>query len=256
MVALNESFAPGKTACGSKNRVGNFFGQEAKSLPVNRLPARNPHRENGFRRYETASGMFFYGFRYYDPVTGRWPSRDPIEERGGNNLYGFAGNNGVNTWDLLGLFFSSCEVVSGPTPKTDAKWEIAEASFSGTPATFSASLDGVEVTWVLEGEVECCCDGLFSKPKTETKSVKKTAEKSARFRGGAIAAYAPANLPSSFPSATSIGNAVGQAIASKIPGAFTTYIVTSSEGNEIAGTVNRTKPTSNSEGTWPKKPCE
>jgi len=231
MVALNESFAPGKTACGSKNRVGNFFGQEAKSLPVNRLPARNPHRENGFRRYETASGMFFYGFRYYDPTTG-------------------------NTWDLLGLFFSSCEVVSGPTPKTDAKWEIAEASFSGTPATFSASLDGVEVTWVLEGEVECCCDGLFSKPKTETKSVKKTAEKSARFRGGAIAAYAPANLPSSFPSATSIGNAVGQAIASKIPGAFTTYIVTSSEGNEIAGTVNRTKPTSNSEGTWPKKPCE
>jgi hypothetical protein len=24
--------------------------------------------------------MFFYGFRYYDAVTGRWPSRDPIKE--------------------------------------------------------------------------------------------------------------------------------------------------------------------------------
>jgi hypothetical protein len=45
-----------------------------------------------------------YGYRYYDPITGRWPSRDPIEERGGWNLYGFVGNDGVNRWDLYGLF--------------------------------------------------------------------------------------------------------------------------------------------------------
>jgi hypothetical protein len=44
----------------------------------------------------------FYGYRYYDPVTGRWPSRDPIEEEGGINLYGFVNNDGVNNWDLLG----------------------------------------------------------------------------------------------------------------------------------------------------------
>ena len=42
----------------------------------------------------------YYGYRYYDPVTGRWPSRDPIEERGGINLYGFVGNDGVNRWGL------------------------------------------------------------------------------------------------------------------------------------------------------------
>ena len=30
-------------------------------------------------------------------------SRDPIEEKGGLNLYGFVGNDGVNDWDLLGL---------------------------------------------------------------------------------------------------------------------------------------------------------
>jgi hypothetical protein len=46
----------------------------------------------------------YYGYRYYDPVTGRWPSRDPIEERGGLNLYGFAGNDGVNELDINGLF--------------------------------------------------------------------------------------------------------------------------------------------------------
>jgi RHS repeat-associated protein len=45
----------------------------------------------------------YYGYRWYDPVTGRWPSRDPIEEEGGINLYGFVGNNGINRIDLLGL---------------------------------------------------------------------------------------------------------------------------------------------------------
>jgi len=48
-------------------------------------------------------GMTDYGYRYYDPVTGRWPSRDPIEEEGGVNLYGFVENNGTNKWDYLGM---------------------------------------------------------------------------------------------------------------------------------------------------------
>ena len=45
----------------------------------------------------------YYGYRYYDPKTGRWPSRDPIEEEGGVNLYGFVGNDGVTSYDILGL---------------------------------------------------------------------------------------------------------------------------------------------------------
>ncbi|MCH8476242.1 MAG: RHS repeat-associated core domain-containing protein, partial [Opitutales bacterium] len=52
----------------------------------------------------------YYGFRYYDPETGRWPNRDPIEEQGGLNLYGFVGNNGVNTWDVLGLCSHLCKM--------------------------------------------------------------------------------------------------------------------------------------------------
>jgi RHS repeat-associated protein len=49
------------------------------------------------------TGLYYYGYRWYDPGTGRWPSRDPISERGGLNLFGFADNNGVNAWDCLGL---------------------------------------------------------------------------------------------------------------------------------------------------------
>ncbi|MCX6865295.1 MAG: hypothetical protein NTV46_03570 [Verrucomicrobia bacterium] len=48
------------------------------------------------------TGLYYYGYRYYDPLTGRWPSRDPIGERGGMNLNGFVRNDAINVWDLLG----------------------------------------------------------------------------------------------------------------------------------------------------------
>lgn len=40
---------------------------------------------------------------FYDPGTGRWLNKDPIEENGGVNLYNFVGNNGVSRIDPLGL---------------------------------------------------------------------------------------------------------------------------------------------------------
>jgi RHS repeat-associated protein len=52
---------------------------------------------------KSASGVRYYGFRYYNPATGRWPSRDPIGEEGGVNLYTMVGNDAVNRWDYLGL---------------------------------------------------------------------------------------------------------------------------------------------------------
>jgi len=48
-------------------------------------------------------GVRVYGYRDYDPVTGRWPSRDPIQERGGANLYGFVFNSSLNWTDAFGL---------------------------------------------------------------------------------------------------------------------------------------------------------
>ncbi|NWK55087.1 RHS repeat-associated core domain-containing protein [Verrucomicrobiaceae bacterium N1E253] len=52
---------------------------------------------------DTETGLYYYGYRYYDPVTGRWPSRDPLGERGGLNVYGFVNNDGINITDRLGL---------------------------------------------------------------------------------------------------------------------------------------------------------
>jgi hypothetical protein len=47
--------------------------------------------------------VFYYKYRHYDPALGRWPSRDPIGEKGGVNLYAFVGNDPIYWWDRLGL---------------------------------------------------------------------------------------------------------------------------------------------------------
>lgn len=52
---------------------------------------------------DTETGLYYYGYRFYDPVTGRWPSRDPIAEKGGVNLYGFIENKSINGIDCLGM---------------------------------------------------------------------------------------------------------------------------------------------------------
>ena len=49
---------------------------------------------------ETGSGN--WGLRYYSARLGRWVSRDPIEEQGGINIYGYVGNSSVEHVDPQG----------------------------------------------------------------------------------------------------------------------------------------------------------
>ncbi len=86
--------------------------------PFGKTTVSNGSKANDFaHRFSTkpldvTTGLYYYGYRFYDPVTGRWPSRDPIEERGGVNLYAFVNNDGVNKWDRLGLR-NSCTDCNG-----------------------------------------------------------------------------------------------------------------------------------------------
>jgi len=50
------------------------------------------------------SGLCYYLYRFYDPGLQRWINRDPVEEDGGINLYGYVGNNPINVVDPLGLW--------------------------------------------------------------------------------------------------------------------------------------------------------
>jgi hypothetical protein len=85
--------APGARNPTAKNRVRGFFANPNKTRPGNRRQPQQPRRKNRPAPTKTASGI---------PL---WPSRDPIGVKGGINLYGFVGNNGVNKWDILGLEF-------------------------------------------------------------------------------------------------------------------------------------------------------
>jgi RHS repeat-associated protein len=53
--------------------------------------------------YDHESGFYYYGYRYYDPTTGKWLTPDPLEEQGGINLTAFCGGDPVNSIDSLGL---------------------------------------------------------------------------------------------------------------------------------------------------------
>jgi RHS repeat-associated protein len=49
------------------------------------------------------AGLYYYGYRFYDPLLQRWLNQDPIEEEGGLNLYSFAQNNPISQMDAYGL---------------------------------------------------------------------------------------------------------------------------------------------------------
>jgi len=51
----------------------------------------------------SSMGLYYYGYRFYEPKQGRWVNRDPIGEGGGDDLYGFVRNWPMNGNDRLGL---------------------------------------------------------------------------------------------------------------------------------------------------------
>ena len=53
--------------------------------------------------FHEESKLHLTWYRAYDAGLGRWLSADPIAEAGGLNLYGYVGNDPVNSWDPLGL---------------------------------------------------------------------------------------------------------------------------------------------------------
>jgi RHS repeat-associated protein len=61
-----------------------------------------PYRFSTKRTCNTTD-LVLYEYRAYSPRLGKWANRDPIEEAGGENLYGFGYNNPIYYVDALGL---------------------------------------------------------------------------------------------------------------------------------------------------------
>jgi RHS repeat-associated protein len=81
----------------SKNRVRGFSALTQNRTRKIGSQVLEPQQEKSPQPTEIASGVHYYGYRYYNPEIGRWINRDPIEEEGGVNLFRFVDN------DPLGL---------------------------------------------------------------------------------------------------------------------------------------------------------
>ncbi|NLH74653.1 MAG: RHS repeat-associated core domain-containing protein [Verrucomicrobia bacterium] len=56
-----------------------------------------------FLSSSATSGLYYYGYRFYDTYLQRWVNRDLLEEFGGRNLYLSLANDPANTIDASGL---------------------------------------------------------------------------------------------------------------------------------------------------------
>jgi len=65
------------------------------------------------REWDKETGLYYYRARYYDPMEGRFVSKDPIGFKGGINVYAYTSNNPTNLKDPLGLApkFGDCELI-------------------------------------------------------------------------------------------------------------------------------------------------
>ncbi|MBP7825185.1 MAG: Colicin-E3 [Verrucomicrobia bacterium ADurb.Bin118] len=73
------------------------------------------------------AGLYYYGYRFYEPNLQRWLNQDPLEEFGGLNLHQFVFNDPINLTDKDGripplpivgaiIYFSCTAIVNAPGP--------------------------------------------------------------------------------------------------------------------------------------------
>ena len=96
----------------------------------------------GGHEWDTAGfGMSDYGYRFYKPELGRWINRDPIEERGGLNVYVFLHNEPLASSDLHGLRrWRRCP--EGQVWKQKENGEIPDPDGCSVPPEIAPALPG------------------------------------------------------------------------------------------------------------------
>jgi len=131
-------------------------------------------------------GVRVYGYRYYDPVTGRWPSRDPIDEPGHQlmassgpfdlvygysdlNDYGFVQNAPTILVDADGrvwpvvvigglIFFASEQNAQAPGPNDDPVLTPSPIKAAATIVlTVCVPIDEAAAITAGAGKVLGCC---------------------------------------------------------------------------------------------------
>jgi RHS repeat-associated protein len=107
VVALVDSLAGGLTAQYEYGPFGEVIRATGSAAEM------NPYRFST-KYQDDETGLLYYGYRYYQPVTGRWPNRDPLHELGHQTLVSKRSNRIRPADGNLYLF-----VDNDPLSKTD-----------------------------------------------------------------------------------------------------------------------------------------
>jgi len=131
------------------------------------LAADNPFRFST-KYTDPETGLIYYGYRYYDPITGRWLNRDPLDNYSNTKLYLWVQNSGVNQIDLLGCLtrwytylvpadayglvvsYMTFSYTFLPTPLTiggGASIEVVYDCYDGSAEAFSSAYIGIGVAY-------------------------------------------------------------------------------------------------------------
>jgi RHS repeat-associated protein len=121
------------------------------------MAAVNPFRFS--TKYEDAeTGLLYYGYRYYQPQTGRWLNRDYAEENAGPNIYAFVFNGPPGMVDGLGLDAIDVTGKGCTTHRTRGAFRV------GLPGVVQKWLGpGLQGAVQFDGEIKKC-DACCSSP--------------------------------------------------------------------------------------------
>jgi RHS repeat-associated protein len=172
---------------GLSNAAGDVTAEYLYSAFGELLERSGSYAEKNLYRFSTkpfedVGGLYYYGYRYLQAAHGGWLSQDPLGETGGLNLHGFVGNDGLNHFDVLGLYpelswsgasqtAQNAKYVHDVAPTLmDASnqmglMETAASIAAGRISTLEASRDARKL-WDLPGKTRKTVDCVKDAPKT------------------------------------------------------------------------------------------
>ncbi|MBX3410800.1 MAG: RHS repeat-associated core domain-containing protein [Phycisphaeraceae bacterium] len=135
-------------------------------------------------KYADETGLYYYGYRYYNPGTGRWLNRDPIGEGDGPSLITLVRNSPIGSIDALGLWRRDSDWTS------NSAYAIAECN--DTLA---------ELAWLITNNTGAArllrttsdTGGLFEGERVDVRPLLNELERSLRRKVVAAARAMPAN---------------------------------------------------------------